>query len=182
MKLIQNMKNKIFKKKLANLGFDMENEEESRLAEGINKAGFGGDHFVECMKDAIATQKLQKVCETISGKKEAGRLLQREPLVIQCGTCGEDFSVKKGVIFVDETINLETTENIIKHLCECDGIICDCGVKRPYLDDCKKCKIKWTESAHNYLGYHKDYKFTDKQKKQIEKYKKRFVNVLGEER
>jgi len=178
MKIIQNVKNKIFKKKLANLGLNMEDEKEAELADKINESGLGGDHFVDCMATAVETHKLHVICESISGRKEAGRFLQREPLVIQCGTCGEDFSVRKGVIFVEETKNLETIDNIIDHLCKCDGIICDCGSKRPYLEDCKKCKIKWDESSQHYMGFRKDYTFTDKQKKQIEKYKKRFAIVL----
>lgn len=177
MKIIQKVKNKIFKKKLAKLGFDMEDEENERIATGFNNAGLGGNHFVKCMAVGVQTHKLQIICEAISNRKDAGRFLQLKPIVIQCHSCSDNMALKKGVEFAGETIYFKSIDDIIEHLTTCKGIICDCGKKRPYLENCKKCKIKWNESAHHYLGYRKDYLFTDKQKKQIEKYKKQFVNV-----
>ena len=149
-----------------------EGSENERIATAFNEKGLGGNYFVKCMQDAIRTKNLQEICEKLSGKKEAGRYLQEKPLVIQCNTCGNDFSIKKGVVFVEETINLDTLANIINHLCTCDGIVCDCGTKRPYLEDCKKCKIEWAKSSHHYLDYRKDYPFTKKQREQIKKYNK----------
>ncbi len=146
--IVNKIKNKIFKRKLAKLGFDMEDEENDRIATAFNEKGLGGDHFVKCMADGIATQRLQKVCEILSKRKEAGRYLQRSPLVIQCHFCQENFAIKDGVDFAGATINLESLENIINHLITCDGIICDCGKKVFYFDKCK-CGKKWDERKKN---------------------------------
>jgi hypothetical protein len=171
--MIQELKDYLFKRKLTKMGFDMEDEQNKKIAFAFTeKVGISKDHFLECMEEGLATKRLQDICEVLSGRKEAGRYLQREPLVIQCHTCQKNFSDKKGVIFVNETINLERLDNIIKHIIYCEGVICDCGIKRHYFDDCKKCKIKWTESSASLLGYRKDYPFTKKQREQINKYNK----------
>ena len=169
MKFIQKIKNKIFKKKLANLGFDMEDKEEVRIVEAISEAGLGGDHFVKCMEVGVKTHQLQTICESMSGRKEAGRFMQLNPIVLQCNSCSCSMALRKGVKFAGETTYFESMEDVVEHLNTCDGIICDCGKKRNYLEDCKYCGIRWSESSQHYLGFRKDYPLTDKQKKQIEK-------------
>jgi hypothetical protein len=175
--MIQQFKDYLFKRKLTKMGFDMEDKENKKIAFVFTeKVGIPRDHFLECMENGLATKRLQDACEVLCGRKEAGSYLQIKPLVIQCHTCQKDFSDKQGIIFVDETINLSSLSNIIKHLIACDGIICDCGIKRPYFEDCKKCKIKWNEASASLLGYRKDYPFTKKQREQLKKYKKEIVN------
>jgi len=176
--VIKKIKQKIFEMKLKKLGFDMKDNENSRCGQALGlfaeKSGTSQSHIIKCLEDAMATKKLQDVCEKLSGRKEAGRFLQREPepLVIQCNTCQKDFSDKKGVIFVEETINLGSLSNIIQHLITCDGIMCDCGTKRPYFEDCKKCGISRKDSSASLIGYRKDYPFSKKQSEQLKKYKK----------
>lgn len=166
------IKDKMFKRKLRKLGFDMsKGSENERIATALNERGLGGNHFVKCMKNVIATKNLQRVCELLSERKEAGRYLQRKPIVIQCNSCQENFATRAGVNFAGATINLESSENIIKHLISCDGIICDCGEKVFYFDKCKKCKRKWDERSV-YLKDINQNRVTKKQKEQIKKYKK----------
>lgn len=176
--VIKKIKQKIFEMKLKKLGFDMKDDKNSRCGQALGlfaeRSGTSQSHIIKCLEDAMATKKLQDVCEKLSGRKEAGRFLQREPkpLVIQCHTCQKDFSDKKGVIFVEETINLGSLSNIVHHLITCDGIMCDCGTKRPYFEDCKKCGISWKDSSASLIGYRKDYPFSKKQREQLKKYKK----------
>jgi len=171
--MIQKIKNSLFKRKLSNLGFDMEEEENKRIAEGLNNAGLGGNHFVKCMEDAIATKNLQRICEVLSRRKEAGRYLQKKPIVIQCYFCQENFATKNGIEFAGPTINLESVDNIIKHLISCNGIICDCGKNVNYFDVCVKCKRKWDERSVHLKDINQDY-VTKKQKDQIKKYNKKY--------
>ena len=170
--MFQKIKNKIFKKKLSKLGFDMDDEENDKIATAFNERGLGGNHFVKCMEDAIATTRLQNICETLSGRKEAGRYLQKKPLVIQCNVCQENFATKDGVDFAGTTINLNSIENIITHLITCEGVICDCGKKIFYFDKCK-CGKKWNERSIYLRGINQDC-VTKKQKEQIKKYNKKF--------
>jgi len=167
--MFQKIKNKKFKKKLSKLGFDMsEGSENEKLATALNERGLGGNHFVKCMENAIATKNLQRVCEIVSGRKKAGRYLQRKPLVIQCYFCQENFAIKNGVNFAGATINLESLENIIQHLMTCEGVICDCGKKIFYFDKCK-CGKKWNERSVHLKDINQDC-VTKKQKEQIKKY------------
>ena len=167
--MIQKLKNKIFKRKLSKLGFDMNDEENINIAEALNNKGLGGNHFVKCMENGLKTKRLQDVCELLSGRKEAGRYLQLKPIVIQCHFCQKDFATKEGVVFVDKCINLKSLENIVKHLISCDGIICDCGKKVHYFEVCK-CKRKWDERSIHLMNIRKEV-LTKEQKEQIKKYK-----------
>lgn len=172
--MIQKIKNLIFKKKLSKIGFNMsKGSENERLATALNERGLGGDHFVKCMEDAIATKNLQKVCGMLSKRKEAGRYLRREPLVIQCHSCQKNFAIKDGVDFAGKTINLESLENIVNHLISCDGVVCDCGKKVLYFDDCKKCKKKWDKRAIALRKWNPKMR-TKEEKKQIKEYNKKF--------
>lgn len=172
---MEKISNFFFKRKLAKLGFDMsKGSEDERIATAVNERGLGGNHFVKCMEDAIATKNLQRVCEILSGRKEAGRYLQRKPIVIQCHSCQENFSIKEGVDFAGATINLESLENIIRHLISCDGVVCDCGKKVPYFDKCKNCGLEWDKRSAHLKDINPDY-MTKKQKKQIEIYKKKYL-------
>lgn len=176
MKIIQSIKNKIFKKKLENIGFDMtKGSENERIATAFNEKGLGGNHFVKCMEDGIRTNNLQEICERISGRKEAGRYLQKKPLVIQCHSCQNDFSDEEGIKFAEtKVIDLESLSNIIDHLTTCEGIICDCGNKVFYFDECKKCKLKWEKRSVCLRKRNQDY-VTKKQKQQVKKYEKKFA-------
>ena len=169
--MLQKLKDKIFKRKLAKLGFDMKDEENDRLASVFQKRGLGGNHFVKCMEVGIKTHNLQKVCEALSGRKEAGRYLQIKPLVIQCHSCQEDFSDKEGVEFAGKVKCIGDLDKIVQHLLTCDGIICDCGKKVLYFDTCKKCKRKWDKRAY-YLKRINQKCVNKKQKEQIKKYNK----------
>jgi len=172
MEIIKKFKDKMFEKKLEKFGFDMDDKENKTIAFGFTeKVGMDKNHFLKCMEDAVATKKLQNVCEAFSGRKEAGRYLKRKPLVIQCHTCQENFATRDGVDFAGATINLESLENIIKHLISCDGVSCDCGEKVFYFDKCKKCKRKWDERAVHLKDINQNY-VTKEQKEQIKKYKK----------
>lgn len=180
MKVIQNIKNKIFKNKLSKIGFDMEDEENDRIATAFNEKGLGGNHFVKCMQDAIRTKNLQDVCEKLSGRKEAGRYLQEKPLVIQCNSCQENFATKKGVDFAGKTIFIESLTEIINHLITCDGVICDCGKKVLYFDKCKKCGRKWDERSVAIRDWNPKMR-TKKQKEQIKKYEKLLTHKTKKE-
>lgn len=181
MKIIKNIKNKIFKKKLEKIGFDMKDEENNKISEAFNEAGLGGNHFIKCMEDGIRNKNLQDLCERISGRKEAGRFLQQKPLVMQCHSCQNDFSDEKGVTFAGEpTIYLESLEKMIKHFITCDGVICDCGKKVLYFDDCKDCKRKWDERSIALMSWNPEMR-TKKQKEQIKEYKQKFVNATESE-
>jgi len=172
--MIKKIKNSIFKRKLEKLGFDVsKGSENERFATALNERGLGGNHFIKCMADAIATKKLQDICEVLSGRKKAGRYLQRKPIVIQCNSCQENFAIKDGVEFAGSTINLESLENIISHLITCDGIICDCGKKVFYFDKCKKCGLEWTKRSAHLKDINQD-SITKKQKKQIKDYKEKY--------
>jgi hypothetical protein len=173
--------NFFFRRKLEKLGFDMsKGSENERIATALNERGLGGNHFVKCMEDAIATKNLQRVCEIVSGRKEAGRYLQRKLIVIQCHSCQENFATKEGVDFAGATINLESLENIIKHLTSCDGVLCDCGNKVLYFEKCKKCGLKWDERSAHLKDINPDC-ITKKQKKQIEIYKKKYLKEVKQD-
>ena len=142
--MFKKIQDKMFKRKLEKLGFNMEDEENNKIAFGFTeKVGMNKSHFLKCMEDAMATKKLQQICELLSGRKEAGRYLQRKPLVIQCYFCQGNFAIKEGIDFAGATINLESLENIIKHLIFCGGVFCDCGKKVLYFDKCKNCGLNW---------------------------------------
>ena len=172
MGIIQNIKDRSFKKKLESLGFDMEDKENKTIAAFgfTDKVGMSRKHFVKCMEDGVATKRLQQTCELVSGRKDAGRYLQREPLVIQCGFCQKDFAIKDGVKFAGATINLKSLENIMHHLISCEGVLCDCGNKVFYFDKCKKCKRDWKERSAHLKDINKE-GLTKKQKQQIKEYK-----------
>ena len=174
--MIQKIKNKLFRRKLANLGLDMENQKEAEFADALNERGLGGDHFVKCMEVAIKTKNLQKVCEVLCGRKEAGRYLQIKPLVIQCHSCQKDFSNEKGVNFAGKVKCLGEIDKIVEHLISCDGIICDCGKKVLYFDECKKCKRKWDERSYCLRKWNPKMR-TPEQKEQIKKYNKLISNT-----
>jgi hypothetical protein len=177
----QLISNFFFKRKLKKLGFDMSSgSENERLATTLNERGLGGNHFIKCMEGALLTKRLQEICEVISGRKEAGRYLQKEPLVIQCHSCQKDFSIKEGVTFAGEKmINLENLENIIKHLITCKGIICDCGKNVFYFDKCKKCGLEWDKRSI-YLGKINQQYVTEEQKKQVKIYRIKYLKELLE--
>ncbi len=169
--MLQKIKNKIFKRKLEKLGFDMNDKENDRLAEAFQEKGLGGTHFAKCMEVGLKTHNLQKVCEALCGRKEAGRYLQLKPLVIQCHSCQENFAIKEGVEFAGATKCIGEITDIVEHLISCEGVICDCGKKVLYFDECKKCKRKWDERSVALRGWNPTMR-TKKQKEQIKKYNK----------
>lgn len=175
------MPNWLFKRKLSKLGLDMSDKKEAEIAETLNEKGLGGNHFIKCMETAIATKNLQKVCELLSGRKKAGRYLQKKPLVIQCHSCQENFAIKKGVDFAGETINLESLENIVKHLINCDGVICDCGKKVLYFEKCKNCGLEWDKRSVDLMRRNPKMR-TKKEKEQIVKYQVNILNKNSEDK
>lgn len=99
----------------------IETEEDQKIVEALYSMAEGDkhrQHILKCIDLARLTLNLQDFCRPF-GKENAGRFLQREPLVIQCHSCHENFSEKPNVDFAGATVNLGSLQNIVWHLLTC---------------------------------------------------------------
>jgi hypothetical protein len=105
---IEKLKKRMFIKKVRDLNVEVETEQDKKII------GIFYDHakddktrkrMLASLENSALTLQLQQMGE-LCGRKDCGRIIQKEPLVIQCHYCQKNFSDKVGISFAGHsTIN-----------------------------------------------------------------------------